>query len=375
MTRTPVTLSRTQAAARLVHHHHLDRPVDAQGDPGARAVLRRLRMIQLDPLDPAGTNADFVALARVDGLKKGEVYAATLGAHAFEHFAKERCLLPADRFPWWRALCRRDPGFRMRQRRGRLPDSLLDAVEAEVAARGPVTIDDLEDRGAVRPIDWGAWTGTGKASTFAIQTLWTRCRVVVCGRKGRRKQYDLPERALGAHATAAPPVDLERALFEDRLGAAGLLPTTAGPWWGALKAAKKAWVPRWIEEGVALPVQVEGHHRTWLAPPDWLEVDVPEPDGRIRILGPLDPLIWDRTLVEHVFGFPYKWEVYTPKTQRRWGWYVCPLLQGHQLVGRIELRVRDGRLCVDRLWEESSVDPQALEAALDRHAEALGVDR
>jgi uncharacterized protein YcaQ len=65
-----------------------------------RALVARLRCIQLDPRDPLGTNADLVALARVDGIAKGDVYRHLLPGYAFEHFAKERCLLPASAFPW-----------------------------------------------------------------------------------------------------------------------------------------------------------------------------------------------------------------------------------------------------------------------------------
>ena len=63
-------------------------------------------------------------------------------------------------------------------------------------------------------------------------------------------------------------------------------------------------------------------------------------DDRVRILGPLDPLLWDRNLVHHVFDFEYVWEVYKPAHQRRWGWYVCPLLQRDRLIGRGKLVVQ-----------------------------------
>lgn len=96
----------------------------------------------------------------------------------------------------------------------------------------------------------------------------------------------------------------------------------------------------------------------------------------MRILGPLDPLLWNRALVELVFGFAYVWEVYVPRDRRRWGYYVTPLLYGGQLVGRAELRVdtdtaSGGVLRVAKLWWEEGVEPveEALEAALQRHAE------
>ena len=96
-------------------------------------------------------------------------------------------------------------------------------------------------------------------------------------------------------------------------------------------------------------------------------------DDRVRILGPLDPLLWDRNLVRHVFDFDYVWEVYKPAKQRIWGWYVCPLLHRERFIGRIDAHVDRGTLKVRKLWLESDFDGALIQAALDRHAAALGV--
>ena len=98
---------------------------------------------------------------------------------------------------------------------------------------------------------------------------------------------------------------------------------------------------------------------------------------RIRLLGPLDPLIWDRALVRAAFGFDYSWEVYRPAHLRRFGWYVCPLLRGHALVGRLDGAIARGALRVAAIWAEpdGDLDRPALLACLERHAAACGVDR
>jgi uncharacterized protein YcaQ len=129
-----------------------------------------------------------------------------------------------------------------------------------------------------------------------------------------------------------------------------------------------------VREGALEEVGVEGSPRRYLAPAGFRGRAFPEPDDRLRILGPLDPLLWDRPLVKHAFGFEYVWEVYKPAEQRRWGWYVCPLLHRGRLVGRIEARVEGEALKVDKLWRERGVplDEDALDEALARHAAACG---
>ena len=59
----------------------------------------------------------------------------------------------------------------------------------------------------------------------------------------------------------------------------------------------------------------------------------------MRIIGVLDPLIWDRELLKKIFGFDYTWEVYKKEKDRIWGYYVFPLLYLGKLIGRIEIKL------------------------------------
>ena len=114
----PSLLPADEARARLVSHLALAAPAYPSGAEGVRAMLRHLRHVQLDPLDVIGTNADLVALARVDGLARGDVYRHLYPGHAFEHWAKERCLLPASAFPYYREPPRETPWWRLATRAG-----------------------------------------------------------------------------------------------------------------------------------------------------------------------------------------------------------------------------------------------------------------
>ena len=137
-------------------------------------------------------------------------------------------------------------------------------------------------------------------------------------------------------------------------------------------------VERLLAEGSIEAVSIEGIKRPYLAPAGFRECKVEKPDGVMRILGPLDPVLWDRALVRDLFGFDYVWEVYKPKAERKYGWYVCPLYHRGLLVGRIEAKVEGTNngsvLVVDRLWRESGAgfDEDAFDDALERHAKACG---
>jgi uncharacterized protein YcaQ len=93
----------------------------------------------------------------------------------------------------------------------------------------------------------------------------------------------------------------------------------------------------------------------------------------VAFLAPLDPLMWDRKLLQQLYGFDYIWEVYVPAAKRRWGYYVLPILFGDRLVGRIEPRLdrKTGTLEVLGLWFEDGFDPAAEPGFAAAFAEAL----
>lgn len=374
---TPVRLSRSEARHYMLGQNGLRAPLPETGAAGLARLLAERRCIQLDPLDRVGTNADLVALARVDGVRRGDLH-RRLPGQAFEHFAKERCLLPASAFPHYRHQAAETPWWRLSEREQKLPATLVEAVYEEVGARGPITAEALTDRGRVEAMDWGGWKGTSKAATMALEVLWTRCRVTVSGRteKGTRL-YDVPHRALPVHHDTVVGEPFERWALRERVEAAGLMPRNAGPWWSMLSTVRTSAVPdAMIAEGVLVEVEVEGGKGRYLAPADFRTRTFPEDDGRMRILGPLDPLLWCRPLVALLFDFDYVWEVYKPAAKRAFGWYVCPLLHRGELVGRFEGHVgagADRAIVVDNLWPEPGrkFGARAFQRALKRHAAAM----
>ena len=344
-----VTLSRSAARRLLVAHLGLARPL-GRGARGVRNVLERLRCIQLDPLDVIGTNADLVVMARADDVERGDVWRHLFPKHAFEHFAKERCILPASAFPWYRKQGHgaQTHWWRHGEREERVPRAAVDAVLAEVRERGPLSARDLTDHGSVEPIDWAGWTGTKKTTSMALEILWTRCDVVVAGRNASgAKLYDVPERSFGD--VEEPQGDFARWALSERAHAAGLLTRASGAMWSMLSNVRtSSLADEMIEAGELIDVAIEDTPRRYLAVPEFLEARA-RYDDRIRILGPLDPLLWDRDLVRHVFDFDYVWEVYKPAHQRKWGWYVCALLHRDRLIGRFDAQT-------GKTWFESGVD-------------------
>jgi uncharacterized protein YcaQ len=64
------------------------------------------------------------------------------------------------------------------------------------------------------------------------------------------------------------------------------------------------------------------------------------------LLTPFDPIVWDRRRFELLWGWPYRFEAYTPVRRRQLGYYALPMLWGDRLVGWANVTRRAGTLDV-----------------------------
>jgi uncharacterized protein YcaQ len=138
-----------------------------------------------------------------------------------------------------------------------------------------------------------------------------------------------------------------------------------------------------VSSGDLVPVSVEGvRGRRYVLGLDMASLRASEADvaaGQalaepgVTFLAPLDPFVWDRDLLRALFGFDYKWEVYTPQEKRRFGYYVLPVLWGDRLVGRIEPRIdrASGSVRILGLWWEHGIRPRQEDGLVEAMRSAL----
>jgi len=102
-----------------------------------------------------------------------------------------------------------------------------------------------------------------------------------------------------------------------------------------------------------------------------------ELERRVRFLAPFDPVVWDRQRFEHLWGWPYRFEAYTPVAKRIRGYYAMPVLWGDAVIGWANARVEAGQLIVDvgyagkrpsdrEFRQELDAEISSLEAFLNR---------
>jgi uncharacterized protein YcaQ len=144
-----------------------------------------------------------------------------------------------------------------------------------------------------------------------------------------------------------------------------------------------------MKDGRVVEVMVAGHNGDKARPAvtcaDWQERAASLPDvdsSRLRLLSPFDPVARDRQRAQRLFGFDYRFEAFTPGPKRTYGYYVLPMLQGDEFVGRIEpVANRSAKeLIVRNVWWDPNVKVtkarrKAMADAVERLAQFIGAER
>ena len=91
-----------------------------------------------------------------------------------------------------------------------------------------------------------------------------------------------------------------------------------------------------------------------------------QPDDAVRLLAPFDPVVWDRRRFEMLWGWPYRFEAYTPAHARERGYYALPLLWRDAVIGWANVSVVDQRLQVEVGFVGTRPRGAVFRAALDQ---------
>ena len=380
------------AVSRLIARHFLRRTVGFDPPhPDVAAALAHHGYIQIDPINVCGRMHDLILRNRVAGYREGDLTRHLHGDHsgatplaagsrlAFEHHVPGTGILvafPLDAWPHLGGAMRRWSlgrgawAGRLTPREKILADHLL----AEIRRRGPLGSEDFDDERRARKV-WGA----AKLAKATLQKLFFHGRLLIAQRVNNRRRYDLPERVLPAAVLAQPEppaaetarwlallklrqrrlVTLKRdelRLVADFVQPVAITDADCPPLYCLREDA-----PRFSE--------IENLSAAALA-----TADRESKIENIRLLAPLDPLIYDRRVTAALWDFDYTWEAYTPPAKRVRGYYALPVLAGIEIVGHIDpkaeraqrkLTVRSRRIRRDH----------RVAATLDEFARWLGLKR
>ena len=380
-----VELANTQARMFILAKQGLLGSYRFSGKEGAYAYVRQAGCIQYDPVGVCGKNAELTLQSRVKGFRKSMLAELLYKDRLLVDYAdKELSIWPAEDWPCFSP-------YRERSRELGASFSGLAELEQEalayIRANGPVSSDTLPIDGEIfwhSSMHWsGNWHKNSKAARSVLEQLYTDGTLVIHHKNGSRKFYDLAERHLKKSLLTAdcPCTDEEELLcwrVLRRIGAVGLLwdrnsPALLGIEFNAEQ--RKSVFSALEERGEIQPAVVEGiktrfYYRAEDEPlMQAVLAGTIDKKARMEFLAPLDPLLWDKTLVAALWGFRYSWEIYTPVSRRQYGYYTLPVLWGCDFIGRIEATSdqKSSTLRVKNFWLEPGVrQTKKLQLSLDR---------
>lgn len=371
-----------------------------RAQPGdVEAAIRRLGAVQLDSISAVNRAHRLTLSARVGAFEETAVQRLLAAGRIVEYWAHEACLLPVELWPHLRRTMEGGGHWGIFDRALRDHGDLVEPVLERIRAEGPLGSRDFEGAGGkpgaaaggavYQPGAGGSAAGTSssamwdwKPAKMVLEALWDRGILAIAGRNAFQRRYDLAERVVPRALLEAPtPSEGETlrtlALLAVRARGALTEPAIREHW--RLKGGRARLhhhVLALVDEGLLREVHADdGGPPFYVAAQAELDGDGAPP----VLLCPFDNLLWDRPLLERLFGFRHLIEVYKREHEREYGYYVLPLLAGDRILGRADLKAdrADGVLHVRRFHREPHVRGNVeakLERAAARLARVLGLE-
>ena len=315
-----------------------------------KRALHRLGFVQADPIRAPARAQDLILRHRVKNYRAGDLerrYASldieedtfinygfvTRELHALMH-PRSDSRVPADEVtsPW---------GFGQNKR----AKLLLDFVR-ERGAVHPREVDEYFSHGTVK----NYWGGSSNATTHLLDAMHYRGMLRIARREKGIRIYI-------AHEHEAAPTDADE--ISARLDAlVDVVIRNYAPFPGPrlafyvrrLRHAAPQWrdeVKSALERTRQRLAQARVDCVDWYWPAKENTTSEVSPQEGVRLLAPFDPVVHDRARFELLWGWPYRFEAYTPVPKRKLGYYAMPMLWRDQVIGWANLSLKNGELKSD----------------------------
>jgi uncharacterized protein len=331
------------------------------------AALDHLGFVQIDPINVCGRMQDHILRHRVAGYAEGDLmrHVHRDGPRsALEHHLPDSSNLAAMPMEAWPHLLRT---MKARASRDSLWSGRLTAAEKKLSKHvldrmkdeGPLCSQDIDSPRKAKQHEWDSTT----LAKSTLQKLFFHGQVLIAKREGLRRFYDLPERVVPSAVLSkvAPSPEVTEAwlaelkLKQRRL--AILKPKEASVLGSKAISVQLTELPNLKLHVLASDLPLLG------------QAEREEPSSKPVLIAPLDPVIYDRKVTEQLWGYSYRWEVYTPPAKRVRGYYALPLLEGIRFTGHADVKAdREA----DRLVTLAS-DGGGVRAAVQELATFLGL--
>ena len=329
-----------------------------RGLKGTEKAMRAMEYLQLDPLQIVARSQDITLHSRVLDYLPGMWEKVTYQQRKFFDWGGRLAVRPMDELPYWRVVMRRElaggPDSDSRIRKMGLEHAEAVAeMRAILRERGTVTNRDFAMASRTRTQSYRG----RKDSALALYYLWRIGEVMTHHREVFERVYAFTETVAPADLICeSEDAEVDRFLIKKDISFSGLSRMSReqdsshrGVPFSRVKQIREGL----LADGEIIEVQVEGWKAVHYAlgsdaklfrdlsaghiPRAWKPLETTTTEEAV-FLAPLDP-VSARGRAKILFGFDYIWEVYKPVHQRKFGYYILPVLWGDRLVARFDSKL------------------------------------
>jgi uncharacterized protein YcaQ len=340
------SITRNDLCSYLVHYHSLDNFDNRSGESGVKKIFKRIGSIQYDPLNIVGRNPSLVLQSRIKGFTD-DILDKLLYKDRFlvDAWDKEMSIYGTGDWPYFsRIRAVKDEQYKGMLARREQSEVLLYTKQVinELKNRGPLGARDV-DLGNCKSNSWGH----KKISGAVLDYLFSIGKLGIFEKKNAIRVYDIIENLLPDKIiNAKEPFCDDEKFYEwynlRRIGSIGIHWLRNGGGWNGhfinnIELRKKVFESL-ERKGFIIKLTVPEINENFYVRQQDMDIlhKKPDYDNCIRILAPLDNMLWDRLMVYKLFRFQYSWEVYLPIEKRKYGYYVLPILYQNKIIARME---------------------------------------
>jgi len=248
----------------------------------------------------------------------------------------------------------------------------VDTAVGEIRRRGPLGASDLPDPSHAARRMPGTWYGS--VPRAVLEACFGRGQLAVTARRDNfSRVFDLAERVIPAehHDRVVDRHDGQRELLMLAARACGVATAADLADYFRMRVGEaRPRIGELVDAGRLEAIGVDGWREPAYALPGAV---APKVVAAQALLSPFDPLIWFRPRTARLFEFNYRFEIFIPGNQRKWGSYVLPFVFGDRLAARVDVKADrgHGRLLVPGAFLESWADAGPVAEALALELRAL----
>ncbi len=364
-----------QARALFIGQQRLSGLRPKKTTDGLLEVANATTCLQLDPINVVARPQYTIPFSRIGNYDRALLDSLCWEEkRLFSYWAHAASLVPIEQFPIHKVLMRRyrrgaTKWSQQSQKWAEENAKLKRHVLLQLRKKGPLRTQDFVDH-SVEGFKSGGWN-EGRNVDRMLHILWFSGKVTIAGREGINRVWDLTERWLPEGVPTETIYEKEATRRSTVIALRSLGVATVKQIRLTFTRYRYYEMPQAMveleREGVITPVRVTDGDRAlpgkWYGLTEVLDAGVPKGRSRTTALSPFDPLVADRDRLRMLFDFDYTIEIYVPKTKRKHGYYVLPVLHEGRLVGRIDPKMDrvSGTLNINGAWVEPGTGSEALD--------------